>query len=89
MTKKKKKKPAEILIHMTRSGPGNDEDLLILGEDTNRIERLQAIGFVVASSYRLVRTAVGQVAITLPSTGVFADACSALAQSPHTGEKHE
>lgn len=86
MSKKKKKKPAEILIHLTRSG-GNDEDLLILGADTDRIERLKALGFSVASSYRLVRTAVGQVATTLPSTGVFACASSALAQSPYIGKK--
>jgi len=84
--KKPKKKPAEILVHLTRPGK-NDEDLLMLGTDADRIKRLQGLGFIVASSYRLVRTAVGQVATTLPSSGVFACASSSLAKSPWIAQK--
>jgi len=82
MSKKKpKKEPASIAVHMIRHG-NNDEDLLLLGADASLIERLQGLGFVVASSYRLVRTAVGQVPTALPSTGIFADAYSSLVKSP-------
>ena len=82
MTKKKVSQGAEILVHLTRQGPGNDESLLMLGVDSERIDRLQKIGFVTAGSYRLTGTAVGQVSMTLPASGVFADAYSALCESP-------
>lgn len=74
---RKGKKSTPLLIHLLR----DREILLVLGSDDRRIKDLEKRGFVVQGFYRLSRTG-GNLAISLPETGVFACASSPLAQSP-------